>query len=119
MQIAIIKASEILNTLNTSDADTNEKSVFTKRTVGELLFDGFHLKTLKEIEEMQNTFYPNFKIKYDPFRISDKVSHMHIVCVDLNQIKRFHEIYFVTYFVSDSIGTKYIRRALGYRSRYC
>jgi histone deacetylase complex regulatory component SIN3 len=67
--------------LNTSDIETNEKSVFTKRTIGQLLFDGFPIKIFEKIEEFiedTHKFAPFIKlIKLNPFRISDKVSHMH------------------------------------------
>ncbi len=78
IQLVRSKASDILNT---SDIETNEKSVFTKRTIGQLLFDGFPIKIFEKIEEFiedTHKFAPFIKlIKLNPFRISDKVSHMH------------------------------------------
>jgi hypothetical protein len=58
--------------LNDSSISANEKSIFTKRTVGELLFDGFNLSVFKQIESFKST------LKLNPFSIADGVSDFYI-----------------------------------------
>ncbi len=54
--------------LSNSSITDNEKSIFTKRTVGELLFDGFNLSVFKQLESYIST------LKLNPFSIADGVS---------------------------------------------
>jgi hypothetical protein len=50
----------------------NEKSLFTNRTVGELLFEGFNLKLFEQIENLAKSL--NITIKLNPFSIYEGVS---------------------------------------------
>jgi hypothetical protein len=56
---------------NTTISD-NEKSLFTNRTVGELLFEGFNLKLFEQIENLAKSL--NIPIKLNPFSIYEGVS---------------------------------------------
>jgi hypothetical protein len=54
--------------LHNDSISVNEKSMFTNRTVGDLLFNGFELSTFEQIESLMPS------LKLNPWSISDGVS---------------------------------------------